>query len=78
MAPAPLPEKIGPYRVIRRIGAGGMGVVYEAQQAEPSRRVAVKVIRGPAGADTDNLRLFQREIQILGRLRHPGAGSGWC
>ncbi len=69
-APAPLPEKIGPYKVIRRIGAGGMGVVYEAEQAEPSRRVAVKLIRGPVGADTYHLRLFQREIQILGRLRH--------
>ncbi len=70
-APAPLPETIGPYRVIRRIGAGGMGVVYEAAQAEPSRRVAVKLIRAPVGADTYHLRLFHREIQILGRLRHP-------
>jgi len=68
---APLPETIGPYKVIRRIGAGGMGVVYEAEQAEPSRRVAVKVVRAPVGADGHHVRLFKREIQVLGRLRHP-------
>ena len=69
--PAPLPEKIGPYRVVRRIGAGGMGVVYEAEQSEPNRRVAVKVVRTPVGTDNYHARLFQREIQVLGRLRHP-------
>src|SRR5690606_1097120 len=41
----PVPERIGNYRIIRRIGQGGMGVVYEAEQQEPSRRVALKVIR---------------------------------
>jgi len=71
VAPAPLPEKIGPYKVVRRIGAGGMGVVYEAEQAEPSRRVAVKVVRAPVGTDSHHVQLFQREIQALGRLRHP-------
>ena len=48
-----------------------MGVVYEAEQAKPSRRVAVKVIRDSERGDADNLRLFQREIHILGRLHHP-------
>ena len=66
-----LPEKIGTYAIIRRIGAGGMGVVYEAEQAEPKRRVALKVARLPAGAEFYQVRHFQREIQVLGRFRHP-------
>ncbi len=64
----PLPDQIGPYKIIRRIGEGGMGVVYEAEQAEPTRRVALKVIRSVHA--TDHARLFKREIQILARLRH--------
>ncbi len=66
-----VPGMIGPYRIIRRIGAGGMGVVYEAEQAQPARRVALKVTRTPAGEiDPHRFRLFQREIEVLGRLRH--------
>lgn len=65
------PERIGRYRVIREIGRGGMGVVFEAEQAEPSRRVAVKVIReGVAGQDS--ARRFRKEVELLGRLQHPG------
>ena len=39
-----LPETIGPYRVLRQIGRGGMGIVYEALQEDPHRYVAVKVL----------------------------------
>ena len=38
-----MPECIGPYKIIRRIGEGGMGLVYEAEQSSPARRVAIKV-----------------------------------
>jgi WD40 repeat protein/predicted Ser/Thr protein kinase len=65
------PPKIGNYRIVRTLGEGGMGVVYEAEQDNPRRTVALKVIRtgllSPAV-----LHRFSREVQILGRLQHPG------
>ena len=63
--------RFGRYRVVRVLGEGGMGTVYEAEQDNPRRAVALKVIR--AGLGTGPLReRFAREAQILGRLRHPG------
>ncbi|GAB4553604.1 MAG: hypothetical protein Tsb0013_16050 [Phycisphaerales bacterium] len=68
------PTTIGPYHVIRELGRGGMGVVYECDQAHPSRRVAVKVLRsGWAGRKL--ARRLEREAEILGRLHHPGIAS---
>ncbi|MCZ6697932.1 MAG: serine/threonine-protein kinase, partial [Planctomycetota bacterium] len=68
---ASLPKSIGRYRIIRRIGEGGMGVVYEAVQEKTGSTVAVKVIR-PGLASRDLLRRFEHEAQVLGRLRHAG------
>lgn len=65
-----MPERIGPYKIVRLIGEGGMGLVYEAQQSSPARRVAIKVIRLAGAGGGRRLRLFQREIQVLSRLRH--------
>lgn len=65
------PERIGRYRIIGEIGRGGMGVVYQAEQDDPRRRVALKVIReGFASRETQ--RRFRRESQLLGQLQHPG------
>ncbi len=59
------------YRIVRLIGHGGMGVVYEAEQEHPTRRVAVKLLR--AGWERQALsRRFEHEVELLGRLRHPG------
>lgn len=59
------------YTVLRRLGSGGMGVVYLAQQHNPSRTVALKVIR--AGITSGSvLRRFEHEAHALGRLQHPG------
>jgi tRNA A-37 threonylcarbamoyl transferase component Bud32 len=66
------PESIGGYRIVRRLGSGGMGVVFEAEQARPKRRVALKVIRGAWLDDTTTRRLFFREAEVLARLNHPG------
>ncbi|HMI50953.1 MAG TPA: protein kinase [Candidatus Saccharimonadales bacterium] len=68
---APLPGEIGHYKIIRRIGEGGMGTVYEAEQDRPRRTVALKVIR-PGFATPDLLRRFDQESHALGRLHHPG------
>lgn len=65
------PAAIGRYRIIRLLGEGGMGVVYEAEQEDPRRVVAVKMIRlGFAGPE--QLRRFRQEPQALARLQHPG------
>ena len=65
------PAAIGRYRVIRVLGEGGMGVVYEAEQDEPRRVVALKVIKLGL-ATPDRLRRFRQESQALARLQHPG------
>ncbi len=67
----PLPASIGRYRIIRLLGEGGMGAVYEAEQDQPRRLVALKVIRA-AWASPEMLRRFEQESQTLGRLHHPG------
>lgn len=66
-----LPPRIGRYRIVRRLGEGGMGIVYEAEQDKPRRPVALKVIR-PGLVLPDDLERFDRESQILGRLHHEG------
>jgi eukaryotic-like serine/threonine-protein kinase len=64
-------DLLGHFRIVRLLGEGGMGVVYEAQQEEPSRRVALKLVR--PGFFSARLRSrFRHEIRILGQLRHPG------
>lgn len=66
---------IGRYRIVEKIGEGGMGVVYEAEQEMPRRRVALKMVRGGRLADDVSVRLFQREAEMLGRLEHPGIAA---
>jgi serine/threonine protein kinase len=73
-APRALPVIEG-YRILSELGRGGMGVVYEAEQLEPARRVALKVVRGAQYVDATTLKLFQREIRVLARLEHPGIAS---
>ena len=69
----PADRRIGPYRIEREIGHGGMGTVYLAERADGvfEKEVAVKVVR--RGFDTaDALRRFELEQRILARLEHPG------
>ena len=66
-----LPVTIGHYRILRLLGEGGMGSVYMAEQENPHRIVALKVIK--AGFVTaELLRRFEQEAHALGRLQHPG------
>jgi tetratricopeptide (TPR) repeat protein len=62
---------VGRYTITRLIGEGGMGAVYEAEQDQPRRTVALKVIK-PGLASPELLRRFAQESQALGRLQHPG------
>ena len=84
MSPAsvPIPEKasqaavgegteLGRYRLIRKLGEGGMGVVYEAEHRELGRKVAIKVLRtGTTSSDIQAAR-FQREAELVSRIGHP-------
>jgi tetratricopeptide (TPR) repeat protein len=70
----PVPA-IAEYRVVRMIGEGGMGIVYEAEQQHPRRLVALKVIRGGQQVSEDRVKLFEREAQALARLKHPSIAA---
>jgi eukaryotic-like serine/threonine-protein kinase len=65
------PVSIGSYRIGKLIGEGGMGAVYEAEQENPRRTVALKVVKYGL-AEPDVLRRFEQESQALARLQHPG------
>src|SRR4051812_48074504 len=69
------PEQVGPYRIIERIGEGGMGLVYKAEQRQPVRRiVALKVIR--IGMDTEEVvARFEAERQALALMNHPNVAK---
>jgi eukaryotic-like serine/threonine-protein kinase len=69
--PGAVPSTIGRYRILRLLGEGGMGVVYEAEQEQPRRIVALKVIKAGLG-DPKLVRRFEQESLALGRLQHPG------
>ncbi|MCX5690024.1 MAG: serine/threonine-protein kinase [Planctomycetota bacterium] len=66
-----LPTHIGQFRVVRLIGSGGMGDVFEARQETPNRRVAIKLMRTGLHSPS-HVRRFRREVEFLGRLSHPG------
>ena len=73
--PPGLQRTIGDYRILSKIGEGGMGVVYAAEQQQPRRLVALKVIRGGTHVDEHAVKLFQREVQALARMKHPGIAA---
>ncbi len=63
--------RLGPYRILALIGAGGMGEVYEAEDTRLKRRAAVKVLRGEVAGDADRLTRFSREAEAVAALHHP-------
>ena len=70
--PDPVQGKIfGDFKIVREIGRGGMGVVYEARQIALGRRVALKVLPLTAAMDPKALQRFQLEAQVAGLMQHP-------
>ena len=76
VTPLPCDEKrLGDFRLLREIGHGGMGVVYEAQQISLDRRVALKVLPFAAVLDSKQIARFKNEAQAAAQLDHPNIVS---
>jgi WD40 repeat protein len=63
-------ERLGDYRIVREIGRGGMGIVYEAVQESLNRSVALKVLPDRLSTDPNRLQRFRREARSAARLHH--------
>jgi serine/threonine-protein kinase len=63
--------RLGPYAVGALVGEGGMGQVYRATDTQLKRTVALKVLPPAVAGDASRLARFQREAEMLARLKHP-------
>ena len=68
-------KQIGDFRILRQIGRGGMGIVYEAEQISMNRRVALKVLPLAGLVDELKIRRFRNEVQAVAALDHPNIVS---
>ncbi|MFN7985919.1 MAG: WD40 repeat domain-containing serine/threonine protein kinase [Thermoanaerobaculia bacterium] len=64
-------ERLGPYEIVSRIGAGGMGEVWRARDTRLGREVAIKILTRTGSSDADRIRRFEVEMKAVGRLSHP-------
>ncbi len=67
--------KLGPYEIVKPLGAGGMGEVYRARDTRLGRDVALKLLRPQLAADADCVARFTREARLLASLNHPHIGA---
>ena len=71
----PASTRLGPYTILSRVGAGGMGEVYRAHDRYLSRDVAIKVVPETFSRDRDRLMRFEREARLVAALNHPNIAS---
>src|SRR5438067_2179156 len=71
----PQPSSITHYRIIDKLGEGGMGTVYRATDTKLNRDVAIKILPDAFAADPDRMARFQREAQVLASLNHPNIAA---
>jgi len=69
------PATISGFRILGKLGQGGMGVVWEAEQEQPKRRVALKIMRRDHVVDQLHIQMFHREAESLARLEHPNIAA---
>ena len=68
-------QTLGHYRIVEKIGAGGMGEVYRARDTKLDRDVALKVLPDLFANDPERVARFQREAKVLASLNHPNIAS---
>jgi len=68
-------ENIGHYRIIRKLGSGGMGLVYEAEDTKLGRRVALKFLKDTSSHNAAGMERFLREARAASALNHPGIST---
>ena len=67
-------QKLGPYEILTRLGAGGMGEVYKAKDTRLDRFVAIKVISASIANDSRLRERLEREAKAISQLTHPNLG----
>lgn len=65
-------KDLGAYRIVRKLGAGGMGVVFEATHRQIGQRVAIKLLHNHIAKDGKTFLRFQNEAKAIGQIKHPG------
>ena len=70
-----IPQNLGPYKIEREIGRGGMGVVYIARDTQLNRVVAIKTLPAHLQGDPSRMERFEREARTLAQLNHPNVAG---